>query len=131
VRYVVELSKAAKSDLIEITQQIALDNPSAALKLFNLVKVRCASLDQLPERGKQVFFKARFDPTGSKLRDNLLIERRKITSQWFNELSNRSNGQSFRQVFVGNYIIRYQIVDKIVQIIRIVDGRRDLTALLD
>jgi toxin ParE1/3/4 len=97
VRYVVELSKAAKSDLIEITQQIALDNPSAALKLFNLVKVRCASLDQLPERGKRVLF----------------------------------NGQSFRHVFVGNYIIRYQIVEKTVLVIRIVDGRRDQSEVWD
>jgi toxin ParE1/3/4 len=92
---VVELSKAAKSDLIEITQQIALDNPVAALKIFSSVKDRCASLNQLPERGKQVVF----------------------------------NGQTLRHVFVGNYIIRYQIKDKAVQIIRIVDGRRDQSAM--
>jgi plasmid stabilization system protein ParE len=56
VRYVVEISEAAKADLRTITQQIALENPSAALKVFHLIKDRCDALDLLPDRGKAIRF---------------------------------------------------------------------------
>jgi hypothetical protein len=52
--------------------------------------LRASLLDFFCPLAILVSLKARFDPIGSKLRDNLLIERQKITGQCFNELSNRS-----------------------------------------
>jgi toxin ParE1/3/4 len=52
VRFRVVFSHAAKADLAAITHHIAIDSPAAALRLFGLIKDRCNSLDQLPDRGK-------------------------------------------------------------------------------
>ena len=93
----VELSEVAKTELKAIVDHISESNPSAALRIFYLIRNRCASLDLLPDRGKAVMFE----------------------------------GQTFRHAFVKNYIIRYRVLEESVQILRIVDGRRDLSALWD
>jgi toxin ParE1/3/4 len=92
MKYTVEISQAAGDDLAGITMQIAEVNPTAAIRVFYLLKERCGSLDQFPERGKSV----------------------------------ASAGQGVRHVFAGKFIIRYRVNGNLVQILRIVDGRRNL-----
>ena len=49
-RHKVRFSAAAKSDLIEIGDYIAQEDPVAALRLIEKIEEQCLSLEMLPER---------------------------------------------------------------------------------
>lgn len=93
----------ARQDLIEIYTYIGYDNPSAAERVFDAVQAKAESLAESPRLG---------------------VRRREIRS-------------SARMLIEGSYLILYEThpdsaegsIDE-VEIIRIVDGRRNLKNLL-
>ena len=98
--YVIEMSQPAKRDLAEISRYIAQDNPLIAKKVKNRIVAKIATLDHFPYRGSYV---------------PALLDR---------------NVKEYRQISVPPWKIIYKVEGKKVQILTIIDSRRDLQDIL-
>lgn len=53
-RFSVEWSRPASKDLLNITEYIYQDSVDAAIRIFEMIKSKCKTLNQSPERGRIV-----------------------------------------------------------------------------
>ena len=90
----------ASLDLVEIIEYISRDRPDAARKLGRDILLTAKRLGRSPRRGKLV----------PELRD-----------QGMNE---------YREIFVGVYRIVYDIQPESIDILAVLDGRRDARTIL-
>jgi len=101
MRYSIRLTKDAKQDIESIAFYIAQnDDPRKAKNLVAKLKAEMNNLDMFPERGAYP-------------EELLLLDIREV-----------------REVYYGPYRIFYRIVGRVVQILAVADGRRDLQAFL-
>ncbi len=104
MRYTIDVSKPALADLLEIYEYISqqLQSPENAQRQIERIEKRIASLSDMP---------ARFSRYNSE--------------PW------RSRGM--RNVYVDNYCMLYDVndIDRIVTILRIIYGGRDIESQLD
>jgi toxin ParE1/3/4 len=101
MKYSIRLTHDAKQDIESIAFYIAKnDAPRKAKNLVEKLKKTMESLSMFPERGAYP-------------EELLLLDIRAV-----------------REVYYGPYRIFYRIVESIVQILAVADGRRDLQAFL-
>lgn len=94
-------SAAARHDLLAIAQYIADENPAAALDVLERLRTRAESLDRFPRRGRHV---AGFFDEGTR---------------------------EYRELIEAPWRILYWIEGGEVQIVAVVDGRRDIVKWLN
>ncbi len=95
-KYKVKWALPANHDLIEIAEFIAEDSPETARKIVKKIRQRVSNLKIAPERGRVV-----------------------------PELGNHGITQ-YKEMIVSPWRIMYQINEKIVYVVLVVDGRRNL-----
>ena len=101
MKYSIRLTDDAKQDIESIAFYIAQnDDPRKAKNLVAKLKATIKSLDTFPERGAYP-------------EELLLLDIRII-----------------REVYYGPYRIFYRVVGKVVQVLAVADGRRELEAFL-
>ena len=93
-------ARAATVDLEEIVAYVAFDSPSAAGALIEKMEIRARTLEEYPQRGRVVPELARF------------------------------HIRSYREIIVHPYRLLYRIEKKIVDVIGVFDGRRDLSEII-
>ena len=98
--YTINVSKSAKNDLREIIKFIATNNPTNALNIFNRIEARIKSLEKFPEKGAYV--------------PELL----------------KHNIKDYRQLIESPWKIIYKIDNDIVNILIIIDSRRNTQDIL-
>lgn len=98
--YRVKLSKDAKTELNEIYEYIAQQNPQTAIKIIRKIKEKIDSLDHFPARGAYV--------------PELLAR----------------NIKDYRQLTEHPWRIIYKIDNNIVNVLTIIDSRRNLQDIL-
>ena len=98
--YVVEFAAVTQGDLQAIVEFIAADDPGAALRVFDQIAARCATLKQMPERGRVVPELAAFGL------------------------------HTYRELVVSPWRVVYRISGKIVFVLAVVDGRRNIEDVL-
>ena len=99
--YTIRLTEDAKRDIESIVSYIAQnDDPRKAKNLVAKLKTEMNNLSMFPERGAYP-------------EELLLLEIREV-----------------REVYYGPYRIFYRIAGRVVQILAVADGRRDLQAFL-
>ena len=98
--YLVKWTETAEDDLKAIVEYIALDNPDAAQAVFDNIRIKAEKLISFPERGRIV-----------------------------PELSKYGLSQ-YRELLPTPWRIIYRIVEEIVFVMGIFDGRRDLEDIL-
>ena len=98
--YTVNVSKSAQNDLREIIKYIATNNPMNAQNVLNKIEAKINSLEQFPERGAYV-----------------------------PELLNH-NIKDYRQLLEAPWRIIYKIDNDIVNILIIIDSRRNTQDIL-
>lgn len=99
-KHEVKWAAPAQLDLIEIAEYIAKDRPSIARKLVKKIRERVSRLETAPERGRVV-------PE---------LARQGITQ--------------YREMIISPWRILYQIDEKVVWVVLVVDGRRNLEDVL-
>ncbi len=99
-RYKVEFAAVAAGDLLAIVEYIAADNPGAALRVLKQIEARCASLNQMPERGRVVPELAAFGI------------------------------HTYRELVITPWRVVYRIIGMTVSILAVVDDRRNLEDVL-
>ena len=99
-KYTVEMSREAKRDLAEIIRYIAQNNPRTALVITDRIEAKINTLDHFPHRGAYV-----------------------------RELLDK-NVKKYRHITEPPWKIIYQVDDKIVTIMAIIDSRRNLEDIL-
>jgi len=99
-RFRVVWSEVASGDLAALAAFIALDSPAAARTLLTKMERRAASLATAPQRGRIVPELAFFSI------------------------------QTCRELVMRPYRLIYEIEDRTVRVIAVLDGRRDLQDLL-
>jgi addiction module RelE/StbE family toxin len=99
-KYLVNMAQNAENDLNEILLYIAQNNPQNAIKIMEKIQARINTLDHFPYRGS-------FVP----------------------ELLAR-NIKDYRQLIEPPWKIIYKIDDDVVNILAIIDSRRNLQDLL-
>jgi addiction module RelE/StbE family toxin len=99
-QYTVNITANAKKDLREIISYIARDNPRTALKILERIEVKINALDHFPYRGGYV-----------------------------PELLKR-NIKDYRQLLESPWRIIYKIDKDIVNVLLIVDSRRNVQDIL-
>jgi addiction module RelE/StbE family toxin len=99
-QYVVNITANAKKDLREIISYIARDNPRTALKILEKVEARIDTLDHFPHRGGYV-----------------------------PELFKR-NIKDYRQLLESPWRIIYRIDENVVDVLLIIDSRRNVQDVL-
>ena len=99
-KYFVNVSKSAKNDLREIIKFIEKDNPMNALNIIKRIEERINSLEKFPERGGYV--------------PELL----------------KHNIKDYRQLIESPWKIIYKINNDIVNILVIIDSRRNTQDIL-
>jgi addiction module RelE/StbE family toxin len=99
-RYSVNITATAKKDLREIVSYIARDNPRTALKILEKIELKINTLDHFPYRGGYV-----------------------------SELLKRGI-KDYRQLSESPWRIIYKIDKDIVNVLVIVDSRRNVQDLL-
>ena len=99
-QYSVIVSKSAKSDLREIIKFISKENPMNALKILKKIEDRIISLNHFPERGAYV--------------PELL----------------KYNIKDYRQLIESPWKIIYKINGDIVDVLIIIDSRRNTQDIL-
>lgn len=97
----VRWSVAARRDLLAIAQYIASESPLAAVDVLDRLRTRAESLDRLPRRGRHIA--------------GVVGER----------------GREYREVVEAPWRILYWIAGSEVQIVAVVDGRRDAVKWLN
>ena len=101
MKYTIRLTDDARQDIDAIAFYIAQnDDPRKAKNLVAKLKMTMASLDTFPERGGYP-------------EELLLLDIREV-----------------RETYYGPYRIFYRIAGKVVQVLAVADGRRDLQAFL-
>ena len=99
-KFFVDITQNAEDDLNEIIMFIAQNNPQTALKIMERIKARVDSLENFPNKGAYV-----------------------------PELLKR-NIKDYRQVIEPPWRIIYKIDDNIVNVLAIIDSRRNLQDIL-
>jgi addiction module RelE/StbE family toxin len=99
-QYTVNITATARKDLREIISYIGRNNPGTALKILGKIEARINSLDHFPYRGGYV-----------------------------PELLKR-NIKDYRQLLESPWRIIYRIDDDIVNVLLIVDSRRNVQDIL-
>ena len=99
-KYHVNITKNAEDDLNEIILFIARHNPQNAIKIMEKIHARINTLDHSPYRGSYV--------------PELLIR----------------NIKEYRQIIESPWKIIYKVDDNIVNILAIIDSRRNLQDIL-
>jgi toxin ParE1/3/4 len=99
-KHKVKWAVPAQHDLIEIAEFIAEDRPSVARKIVKKIRERISKLEIEPERGKVV-----------------------------PELAEQGITQ-YREMIISPWRILYQIDEKVVYVVLVVDGRRHLEDVL-
>lgn len=97
----VRWSAVARHDLLTIAEYIAEENPAAAAQVLERLRARADSLDTFPRRGR--------------------------TIAGFSDETQRE----YRELIEAPWRILYWIAGRQVQIIAVVDGRRDFVKWLD
>jgi addiction module RelE/StbE family toxin len=95
-KYVVYTTRNAESDLREIILYISQSNPKTALKILERIQNKIETLDHFPSRGGYV-------PE--------LLEK---------------NIKDYRQIIESPWRILYKVEKKVVDILAVVDSRRNL-----
>ena len=98
--YRVHWSEQAESDVTEIVEHVSRGAPMAASDLAGALERRAATLVSLPMRGRVVPEFATFQI------------------------------RTYREIIEGPYRILYRIDGRAVQVVTVVDSRRDLATLL-
>jgi len=98
--YTLNVNKIAKKDLREIIKYTALNNPMNAINILKKIEDRIRTLNQFPERGGYV-----------------------------PELLN-NNIKDYRQLFESPWRIIYKMDKKIVNVLLIIDSRRNTQDIL-
>jgi addiction module RelE/StbE family toxin len=99
-KYLVNMSKNAEDDLNEIILFISQNNPQTALKILEKIQAKMNTLDHYPYRGAYV--------------PELLAR----------------NIKDYRQITESPWKIIYKVADNIVNILAIIDSRRNLQDIL-
>jgi len=99
-KYVVNITKSAEDDLNEIIMYIARNNLQTAIKIMERLKAKINTLDHFPNRGGYV--------------PELLAR----------------NIKEYRQITETPWRIIYKVDGEIVNILAIIDSRRNLQDLL-
>jgi len=99
-KYLVNMTQNAENDLNEIILYIAQNNPQTALKLLEKIQIKISTLDHSPYRGAYV--------------PELLAR----------------NIKDYRQITESPWKIIYKVDDDIVNILAIIDSRRNLQDIL-
>ena len=100
ISFKISWTRQAVLDLEEIIDFISEDSVQGAQTLFALIKSRCESLKHHPE-------KARIVP---ELKEIGIL--------------------NYRELIVGNYRVFYKVNEKTIFVFAVLDGRRDIEALL-
>ena len=98
--YVVNITQSAEDDLNEIIMYIARNNPQTATRIMEKLKAKINTLDHLPNRGGYV--------------PELLAR----------------NIKEYRQITETPWKIIYKVDEKIVNVLAVIDSRRNLQDLL-
>jgi len=99
-KYLVNMTQNAENDLNEIILFIAQHNPQNAIKIMEKIQAKINTLDHFPYRGSYV--------------PELLIR----------------NIKEYRQIIESPWKIIYKVDDDIVNILAIIDSRRNLQDIL-
>jgi plasmid stabilization system protein ParE len=99
-KYLVNITQNAENDLNEILQFIAQNNPQNAIKIMKRIQVKISTLDHSPYRGSYV--------------PELLAR----------------NIKDYRQITESPWKIIYKIDEDVVNILTIIDARRNLQDIL-
>jgi toxin ParE1/3/4 len=99
-KYIVNITQNAENDLNEIILFIAQNNPQTALKIMDKIQARISTLDHSPNRGSYV--------------SELLVR----------------NIKDYRQITEPPWKIIYKVDDEIVNVLAIIDSRRNLQDIL-
>ena len=99
-KHTVKWAIPAQLDLVEIAEFIADDRPAIARRIVKKIRERISKLETAPERGRVV-------PE---------LARQGITQ--------------YREMIIAPWRILYQIDDRVVYVVLVVDGRRNLEDVL-
>jgi len=99
-KYIVNITQNAEKDLEEIIAYIAQNNPQTAIKIMEKMQAKIETLDHFPNRGGYV--------------PELLAK----------------NIKDYRQIIESPWKIIYKVDDNIVNILAIIDSRRNLQDIL-
>jgi len=99
-KYLVNITENAENDLNEIISFIAQNNPQTALKILAKIQAKINALDHSPYRGAYV--------------PELLAK----------------NIKDYRQITESPWKIIYKVDDDIVNILAVIDSRRNLSDIL-
>ena len=99
-KYTVNITQNAENDLNEIISYISRNNPQTALKILKKLQDRIQTLDHFPYRGGYV--------------PELL----------------QKNIKDYRQLIESPWRIIYKVEDKIVNILTVIDSRRNIQDIL-
>jgi len=99
-KYIVNMTQNAENDLNEIILFIAQNNPQTAIKIMERLRTKISTLDHFPNRGAYV--------------PELLAR----------------NIKEYRQIIEAPWKIIYKVDEKTVNILAIIDSRRNLHDLL-
>ncbi|MCL2155328.1 MAG: type II toxin-antitoxin system RelE/ParE family toxin [Leptospirales bacterium] len=99
-RYIVNITQNAENDLNEIIMFIANNNPQNAVKIMERIQAKISTLNRFPNKGPYV-----------------------------PELLKR-NIKQYRQIIEHPWKIIYRVDDRIVNILAIIDSRRNLQDIL-
>ena len=98
--YDVRWTDAARDDLKSIVDYVAKDSPAAAVRCLDRIEGRCERLASLPGRGRIV---PELGTAGISI---------------------------YRELIEGPWRVVYRHDDKLVHVLAVLDGRRDLSSLL-
>jgi plasmid stabilization system protein ParE len=99
-KFVVNITQNAENDLNEIILFIAQNNPQTAIKIMKRIQAKINTLDHFPDRGSYV--------------PELLAR----------------NVKEYRQITEAPWKIIYEVEEKTVNILAIIDSRRNLQDIL-
>jgi addiction module RelE/StbE family toxin len=99
-KYVVNMTQTAENDLNDIIMFIAQNNPQTAIKIMERLQAKISTLDHFPNRGAYV--------------PELLAR----------------NIKEYRQIIEAPWKIIYKVDKKTVNILTIIDSRRNLYDIL-
>ncbi|MCL2245294.1 MAG: type II toxin-antitoxin system RelE/ParE family toxin [Treponema sp.] len=99
-KFIVNINKTAKNDLREIIKYISKNNPMNGLSILKRIEEKISTLDHFPERGGYV--------------PELI----------------KNNIKDYRQLIESPWRIIYKINDNIVNVLLIIDSRRNAEDIL-
>ena len=99
-KYIVKITQTAENDLNEIILFIAKNNPQTAIKIMEKIRAKINTLDVFPNRGEYV--------------PELFAK----------------NIKEYRQIIESPWRIIYKINGEVVNVLTIIDSRRNLQDIL-